>query len=121
MTPRLQHVAPHEPARRQTATVDGLDHGRTHARGLHRRKRRRERVRSGFIAVLLIALVGGGAYAAYLFYGDFESDEELERQEIRAGFDPGTGDDLRDAIDELETTPKFNGPGVPGLGVGDEP
>lgn len=124
MTPRLQDVAPPEPGRLPTATVVGLEKGRDHARKLHRKKRRTEKARSGFYIALVIALLGGGAYAGYLFYGDFEDGEEQERQEIRAELDAergGTGNDLLDSIDELETQPQFNGPGVPALGVGDEP
>jgi hypothetical protein len=88
-----------------------------------RRKRRRDRIRNLLLAILGIAILGGAAYAGYVAYGDFEDDEEQERQEIRAELDGDrrTGDDLRNAIDELEEQPQFNGPGVPALGVGDEP
>ncbi len=122
MTPRLQSTAPPEPERLPSPAVVGLDAGRGQARRSHRRKRRRDRVRNVVLAVFGLAVLAGVGYAVYVTYGDFADDEERERQEIRAEIEnEGTGDDLRDAIEELETTPPFNGPGVPALGVGDEP
>jgi hypothetical protein len=90
---------------------------------MHRRKRRRDRVRNALWAIVAVALLGGVAWVGYQFYADFEDDEQRERERIRSELDAdvGTGDVLRDAIDELETEPKFNGPGVPGLGVGEAP
>jgi hypothetical protein len=124
MAPKLQQAPIPQPGRIPSPAVDGLDAGRDLARVQFRRKRRRDRIRNVFIAVIVLAVLGGFGYAGYIAYGDFADDEEVERQEIRAELDaenPRSGDDLRDAIDTLETEPKFNGPGVPGLGVGDEP
>lgn len=124
MAPKLQQAPTPEPGRLPSPAVHGLDAGRDHARTQFRRKRRRDRIRNVFFALIGLTVLGGAGYAGYVMYGDFEDDEDQERREIRAELDgenPRTGDDLRDAIDTLETEPKFNGPGVPGLGVGEEP
>ena len=123
MAPKLRQAPPPELGRPPSPAVHGLDVGRDHARSQFRRKRRRDRIRNLVFAVTGLAVLGGFGYVGYLMYGDFEDDQELERQEIRADLDSerrGSGDELRDAIDTLESEPKFNGPGVPGLGVGDE-
>ena len=123
VTPKLEQTSIPEPGRLPSPAVVGLDAGRSHARTQLRRKRRRDRIRNLLLAVIGVAILGGVAYAGYIAYGDFQDDEEQEREEIRAELDGDrrTGTDLRNAIDELEEQPQFNGPGVPGLGVGDEP
>lgn len=124
MALQLKQAPTSEPGRLPSPAVVGLDAGRDHARVLQRRRRRRDRVRNVLYVLLGLAVLGGVGYGAFIAYGDFEDDEEQERQEIRAELDANrvsTGDNVRDALDELEQQPQFNGPGVPALGVGDEP
>ena len=91
MPPKLQQAPTPEPGRNPSPAVHGLDAGRDHARVQLRRKRRRDRIRNLFLAVLGIAVLGGVAYAGYIMYGDFSDDEEQERQEIRAELDAESG------------------------------
>lgn len=101
-------------------SVVGLEAGREAARREQRRRRFRDSVTSGLGAVVGIAVLAAAAYVGYSIYDEQRANERLEAEERRAQTDQqGSGDDLRDAIDELEQQPKWNGPGNPNFGVGD--
>ena len=103
-----------QPSRANPAAVVGLEHGRRHAAKQARRKNRSNTIAVGVMAVLAIGSVGLAAYAGWT----------LLLSEVVADTDNGPA--LRDvdpneAIDILEEQPRWNGPGTPAFGIGDEP
>lgn len=102
--------------------VVGLDAGRRTARRTQRWRRWRDRAVSLAVAGLVLAVVGAAAWYGYEFYQEQQDEDLLENEQNRVvtGGD-GTGNDLRNAIDELERSPHWNGPGNPAFGVGDAP
>lgn len=99
--------------------VDGLEAGRTVARRMQRRRRRRDRVMAGFVAIVAIAALSATAWLGYQFYTEQQTDDLLDTEQVRLDRPERTGDDLRDAITELDGQPRWNGPGNPTFGVGD--
>ena len=119
--------APALPDQKRSSTLDkpavhGLDAGRHVAERRRRRNKIKDRIISTIIAIVALGFVGVGAWAGYTIYEDQQDKDAEERRRVQAELNSrGSGDDLRDAIDELETTPKWNGPGNPAFGVGDDP
>lgn len=102
--------------------VYGLAGGRSAARRTHRWRRLRNRVSSFVMMVVLAAAVGGGAWVGYSMYEAHQANEDLEREQKHAEFlREHSGEDVGDVIDDLNVRPKWNGPGNPTFGVGDEP
>lgn len=117
-TPTLPDIQRAAPIGRPA--VVGIDAGRKQAEKLHRRRRRKDRVVSSLVAVAALGFVAVGAWAGYTIYEEQREQEVRDREERQAELrNSGSGDDLRDAIDELETTPKWNGPGNETFGIGD--
>lgn len=102
-------------------SVVGLEAGREVARRNQRRRRLRDSATSGLGALVVAAAVAGAAFVGYTVYGDHQADERIESEQRRAEMEQQrSGDNVLDAIDELEDQPLWNGPGTPGLGVGDD-
>lgn len=123
MNPRLERTPPPQPGRAPSPRVIGLEDVGKHAKGQRRRKRLRNRVRSGFLGALGLTLIGAGAWIGYAFYSDYQDREEAERERRVSVLERERADEtMIDVIEELQTEPRFNGPGVPALGIGtDEP
>lgn len=99
--------------------VVGLDAGRQAADRDRRRRRVRNRIAVTVSSLVALGVVGGAAWLGYQIYVE-EQDREARERELRGG--ERTQMDIDDAIEELETSPKWNGPGNPAFGVGsDEP
>ena len=123
MDPRLESTPPPQPERAPSPSVVGLDRASDHAKGMRRRRRLRNRVRSGFLVALALTMIGAAAWIGYQLYADSQdrdgAERELRRQDLER---ERAGETIIDVIEELESTPAFNGPGVPALGVGtDDP
>lgn len=97
--------------------VSGLEAGRELARRQQRRRKLRNTVTSGIGAILVIGFAAGAAYVGYSIYDEQQTNERREAEQRRAELrDPS----VREVIDDLEEQPKWNGPGAPGLGVGED-
>ena len=101
-------------------SVLGLDAGRDVARRRQRRRRALNTVTSGIGALIGIAVLAAAAYVGYAIYDEQQATDRVEAEQRRAELErERTGDDVINAIDELEESPKWNGPGNPTFGVGD--
>ena len=102
--------------------VVGLEDSRKVADKRHRNKRVQQRLTSSVVIAILIGVVAAVGYVGYTVYADQRDDEQVERDrrvdEIQAQRNRQTADDI---IVELENTPRWNGPGAPAFGVGDDP
>ncbi len=104
------------------SAVIGLEGGRELARRRQRRKLLKDKVFGVAGAIVAIAVVAAAAYVGYTFYGEQQTADRVESEQRQAELDrEGSGDGIREAIDELEETPHWNGPGNPAFGVGDHP
>lgn len=102
--------------------VDGLDAGRESARRSQRRRQRANSIKSFLLGMVACAVVAVAAWVGYTIYDEQQATDRLESEQRRAELQQqGSGNDLRDAITELEEAPKWNGPGNPNFGVGEEP
>jgi hypothetical protein len=91
----------------------GFTDGRTRARRRAGRRRLKNRAISTAVFVILIGGVSVAAYAGWRFYG--------EEQERKTGVDvPAVNADPNQLIDQLEGQPRWNGPGTPTFGVGND-
>lgn len=114
------------PTQRQTvnplgpSAVVGLEGGRELARRRQRRKQIKDKVFGTAGAIIAIAVVASAAYIGYTVYEEQQAADRLETEQRHAELNrEGSSDDLRNAIDELEESPKWNGPGNPTFGVGE--
>ena len=104
------------------SAVIGLEHGREHARRGQRRRRVKDKIFGAAGAIVAVAVVAAAAYIGYTIYEEQQASDKLETEQRQAELErQGTGNDLRDAIDELEESPAWNGPGNPAFGIGDRP
>lgn len=94
--------------------VDGLAQGRDVARRRAGRRQLRNRAVSTVLFAVVLGALGVAAYAGWQFYGD-----EQDRNSNNGG--GGEHRTPEEVIDHLEEQPRWNGPGTPGLGVGEEP
>jgi hypothetical protein len=121
MDPRLKNTPPPQPERAPSPSVVGLDEVGDHAKGMRRRRRLRNRVRSGFLVALALTLFGAAAWFGYQLYADAQDQEGTERELRQQQLErERAGETLTDVIDELQAEPAFKGPGVPALGLGTE-
>jgi hypothetical protein len=101
--------------------VVGLEGGRKIADKRHRNKRVWQRFTSSVVIAILMGIVVAAGYVGYTIYTEGRDSEQVERDrriaEIEAERSGRTTDDL---IDELQNTPRWNGPGAPAFGVGDD-
>lgn len=94
-------------------SVHGLDGGRQRARRRAATKRVKNAITAGVMFVLAVVAVGTAGYLAWQEFG-----AEQERNETnRAVVVQPTDDEL---IERFENAPRWNGPGAPAFGVGDE-
>jgi hypothetical protein len=93
-------------------SVDGLAGGRSRARRRAGQQRRKNRAISTVIFVLVAGGVGAAAYAGWQFYGE----EQTRNNTVGV---PAGGDTPDEMIDELIDGPRWNGPGAPAFGVGE--
>ena len=100
------------------SAVIGLEGGRELARRHQRRKQLKDKVFGVAGAIIALAVVASAAYIGYTVYDETQAKEKLESEQRQAELD-GEGTTIREAIDELEETPRWNGPGNPTFGVGD--
>jgi hypothetical protein len=99
-------------------SVDGLQAGREAARRDQRRRRHRDSITSGLGVLLLVGVVTGAAYVGYTIFVEQEENERVESELRRSELQQErSGNNVLDAIDELEDQPKWNGPGNPSFGV----
>ncbi|MDW3215084.1 MAG: hypothetical protein R8G01_13860 [Ilumatobacteraceae bacterium] len=104
------------------SAVFGLEAGREHARRRQRRSQFKDKVFGAAGAIVAMAVVASVAYVGYTIYTEQQASDRLETEQRQAELDrQGSGNDLRDAIDELENSPAWNGPGNPTFGVGERP
>ena len=113
--PELPEQEPYNPL--GSRAVAGLDHGRDVARKQQRRRRRRDRITSTITFLLVLGVVGAAAWFGYAFYQEQSTDDLLEDEFERIDEADRTGNDLDDAINQLETEGRWNGPGNPVFGV----
>jgi hypothetical protein len=99
----------------------GLEGGRDRADRRHRRRRMKERAYSSVVIAILMGVVTGAGYIGYTIYDEQRADEQVERDRRQAELDAErvgvTGSDI---LQELEETPRWNGPGAPAFGVGED-
>jgi hypothetical protein len=105
-----KHVAP-RPG--HSIAVHGLEHGRTHARRHAARRRTKNTIVSGVMFVIAAGVVGGAGYYLWQFYDDEQERNLSERPAV----EQRTTDEL---IDQFDDAPRFNGPGAPAFGIGDD-
>ena len=103
-----------QPSRVNPAAVVGLEHARRHAAVQTRRRSRTNAVTVGIMAILALGSVGLAAFAGWTFYQS-EVETDLDNGPTVQDLDPNG------AIDLLENQTRWNGPGVPAFGVGEEP
>lgn len=101
--------------------VYGLDAGRARAHKLQRGRRRRTRAMTGVLIVVITAAVGGAGWVGYQAYLEHNADDQLEHDRRVAELArERAGQSMEGVIDELEETPRWNGPGNPTFGVGSD-
>ena len=62
----------------------------------------------------------GAAYVGYEAYQKNERDQQEESERIRAELDDDPVS-LVDRANQMSEQPRWNGPGIPALGIGNEP
>ncbi len=101
-------------------SVVGLEAGRELARRNQRRRRMRDSATSVISALVGIAVLIAAVSIGYTIYEEQQTNDRAESELRRAELErERSGDDIHDAIDELEDQPIWNGPGNPSFGVGD--
>lgn len=100
------------------SAVVGLEGGREVARRRQRRRHLKDKTISAAGAIVAIAVVAAAAYVGYTFYVEEQASERREIEQRQAVLNR-SGEDIHDAIDELEQSPAWNGPGNPTFGVGE--
>ena len=108
-------AVPHfSPRLANPSAVHGLEGGRERARRRSSRRRVKNAMVSGLMFLVVGGVVGGAGYYLWQFYTD-EQDRTLNQ-------DPAVVDqrDTNQMIDDLEDNPRWNGPGAPAFGVGDD-
>ena len=95
-------------------SVHGLEHGRHRAHRRSARRRRANSVVSGVMFLVVAGVLGGAGYYLWQFY----EDEQARNTTDGPAFvdQRSTGE----VIDDLEDNPRWNGPGNPAFGVGDD-
>lgn len=94
-------------------SVHGLEHGRKAARRRSGRRRLKNMIVSGVMFMVAGGVIGGAGYYLWQFYAE-EQREALEDHTVVVERDPA------ELIHDLEDNPRWNGPGAPAFGVGDE-
>lgn len=98
--------------------VVGLEAGRSRLRSAGRRRRRRDRIVTGVLASVAAAIVTVVGWGGYRFYQENQQQNRLETEQRRAELEqPG---DIDEIIVDLVEQPRWNGPGNPTFGVGEE-
>jgi uncharacterized membrane protein YebE (DUF533 family) len=101
------------------SAVVGLEGGRELARRRQRRRQLKDKAFGTAGAIVAIAVVAAAAYVGYVIYHEQQASARVETEQRQAELNrQATGDKLRHAIDELEESPHWNGPGNPTFGVG---
>ena len=109
------------PNRLAPPSVIGLEGSRKLADQRNRRKRVKSRFTSAVVVTLLAGVVLAAGYVGYEVYAEQRADEQLERDRRVAELEAErAGRSTDDLIDQLEDTPRWNGPGAPAFGVGEE-
>ena len=111
----------HQPANPLgSPSVVGLEGGRELARRQQRRRRLQHSATVAAGVVVATAVLVVAAFVGFELYQEQQvndrAESELRRAEIAQR---RSGDNVSDAIDELEEQPIWNGPGNPSFGVGD--
>lgn len=94
-------------------SVVGLEHGRQAARRRAARQRFKNTVVSGTLFVVFAGVVGGAGWFGYQFFTE-------ERDKISYDEQPAPQRSTDEVIDILEEQPRWNGPGNPTFGVGND-
>lgn len=102
------------------SAVVGLEGGREVARRRQRRRHLKDKSIGAAGAIIAVAVVAAAAYVGFTIYDEQQASDRLETEQRQTELDRArSGDDLRDALDELEESPVWNGPGNPTFGVGE--
>lgn len=96
-------------------SVIGLDLGRERAR----RRAGRKRFKNGFVALVVFLVLGAVVGAAGYYFLDFYREEQ-DRNSNDGGV-VRDGPSTEELISRIENEPRWNGPGAPAFGVGEEP
>jgi hypothetical protein len=94
-------------------SVHGLEHGRKHAHRRAARRRVTNTIVSGAMFIVAAGVVGGAGYYLWQFY----VDEQGRNADQGPVVDQRTTGEI---IQDLEDNPRWNGPGNPTFGVGDD-
>lgn len=117
-----RNSSPHQQPQNPLAapSVVGLDVGREMARRHQRRRRFQDSAATMVAVVAGIAVLAATVYIGYSIYDEQQTSDRLEAELRRTSLEQqGSGDDVRDAIEQLQDQPVWNGPGNPTFGVGD--
>lgn len=113
---------PTSPNRLGPPSVFGLEGSRKLADQRNRRKRIKARFTSAVVLTIMAGVVLAVGYVGYEVYAQQRADEQLERDRRVAAIEAErAGRSTDELIDQLEDTPRWNGPGAPAFGVGDDP
>lgn len=93
-------------------SVIGLDAGRKRAQRRSSRRRFKNAVVSGATFLVVAGILGAASWFTYQFF--VEEQESNPTVLLNAPSDP------EQVIDELVEQPRWNGPGAPAFGVGDD-
>jgi hypothetical protein len=107
----VQHVSPRLA---NSSAVHGLEGGRERARRRASRRRLQSTLVSGVMFLVVAGVLGGAGYYLWQFYADEQERNTTDGPARVEQRDPN------EVIDELEDNPRWNGPGNPTFGVGDE-
>ena len=102
------------------SAVIGLEGGRELARRHQRRRQIKDKMFGMAGAIVALGVVASAAYIGYTIYEETQKNDQIEADQRQAERDrQDSGNNLNDAIDELEENPRWNGPGNPNFGVGE--
>jgi hypothetical protein len=94
-------------------TVHALQQGHDQAR----RRARRRRFKNMLVSVVMFGIAVGAVATAGYFAWQFYGDEQRRNSDVVPAVDRRTTDEM---IDDLGVRPRWNGPGAPAFGVGND-
>ena len=107
----VQHVSPRLA---NSNAVHGLEGGRQRARRRASRRRLKSTLVSAVMFLVVAGVLGGAGYYLWQFYADEQERNTTDRPALIERRD------TNEVIGDLEDNPRWNGPGAPAFGVGDD-